>query len=244
MELKKYNEVFKIEDGNPFDAIFNSIDGLKNYSTNDKLLLYAYMFSNYGERYISPAVEFVLTVEQQKKLVVATIGQTFATLCQNKFKHLYDAMFSEYNPIENYSATENYTDTRQLKDNTTDNISKISKDSSVTDTDNDSNSTVNVELKKSGFNTAEPVTDTIQNTTENNTGSSAETVERSGEETHTGQSDKTVTETITHTFQRSGNIGVTTSQQMIESEIKLRENMSFFEILIKEYVDFTTLSIY
>ena len=45
--------------------------------------------------------------------------------------------------------------------------------------------------------------------------------------------DKTHTDTITHTEQ--GNIGVTTSQQMIEAEMKLREQYNIYEIIAAEF---------
>ena len=43
---------------------------------------------------------------------------------------------------------------------------------------------------------------------------------------------------------RKGNIGVTTSQQMLEAEIKLRDENVFVERILKDVADFLTLSIY
>lgn len=43
---------------------------------------------------------------------------------------------------------------------------------------------------------------------------------------------------------RQGNIGVTTSQQMLEAEIKLRDENVFVERILKDVADFLTLSVY
>lgn len=245
MELTKYSDVFTIDDGNPFVAIFGHIPEIskQNYDRLFIDALYINMYLNYGDRYIAPIVERFLKLDPNKITIIEAMGELFGLQYSNTLDHLYKAMFADYNPIENYSAIETGTDTRQLSDKTIDSINKTTSDNSTTDIDINSDNTVNTELKKSGYNVAEPVVDTIQNTTENNTSSNTETVERSGEETHAGQSDKTVAETTTHNLQRSGNIGVTTSQQMIESEIKLREN-DFWDIFIKKFVDLYTLSIY
>lgn len=47
----------------------------------------------------------------------------------------------------------------------------------------------------------------------------------------------------TRTLNRHGNIGVTTSQQMIESEIELRKH-NFFEIVFKDIDNYLTLAVY
>lgn len=47
----------------------------------------------------------------------------------------------------------------------------------------------------------------------------------------------------TRTLKRHGNIGVTTSQQMIESELELRRK-NFFEIVFKDVDNYLTLAIY
>lgn len=245
LSLRKYNEIFTEEDGNPLKYIFDATPSIneKNYPSVFIDTLYVMFLYQYGDRYVAPIVERILSRTNNIENAIVLMGGSFATIYSNTLDRLHKALTIEYDPIENYSATETYTDTRQLSDKTVDSLNKTTTDSSTTDTDTDAENTVNTELKKSGYNVAEPITDTIQNTTENNTSSNTETVERSGNETHAGQSDKTVAETITHTLKRSGNIGVTTSQQMIESELTLRNN-DFWDILLKKFADTFTLSIY
>ena len=52
-----------------------------------------------------------------------------------------------------------------------------------------------------------------------------------------------LTEKNIHTFERSGNIGVTTSQQMIESEIELRKKQ-FYEIVFHDIINYVCLHVY
>lgn len=245
LTLRKYNEIFTEEDGNPFEYIFNVSPSMadNHYSSSFKATLYAMFLYQYGDRYVSPVTERIITRTNNNESAITLMGGSFAAIYSNTLDRLHEVLTIDYNPIENYSATETYTDTRQLSDKTVDSLNKTITDNSTTDTDTETESTVNTELKKSGYNVATPIIDTIQNTTENNTSTNTETVERSGNETHAGQSDKTVDETITHTLKRSGNIGVTTSQQMIESELTLRNN-DFWEILLKKFADTFTLSIY
>lgn len=245
-KLIKYNEFFSLQDGNVFEEIRLLIPELRdNFIEADMLSEYIYFYLNYGEKYVSPYIEKLPDIipTYTKEVLIKIIAYHFKMHCGNSISHIYKALFAEYNPINNYEVTESGTDNRQMSDNTTDTINKETTDNTTTDFDSDTSNTINNEIKKSGFNVANPVTDTTETNTEVGNTTNNETVERSGTESHTGQSDKTVSETNTHTFQRSGNIGVTTSQQMIESEIQLRKN-EFWKIFIDKFVNLYLLSIY
>ena len=54
---------------------------------------------------------------------------------------------------------------------------------------------------------------------------------------------KTTTNTGTESLTRSGNIGVTTSQQMLESEFKVRQ-YNFYEMIYKDIDSVLYLSTY
>ena len=245
-DLIRYNEIFDINDLNVFGEICLLIPELRgHFNPDDTYSVYEYFYFTYGDKYVSPFIEkiFTLSPTTDKQKLIAIIATHFANYCGNSLSFIYKALFADYNPINNYEMTETGTDNRQLTDNTTDAISKKTTDNTTTDSDSNTSNTVNNEIKKSGFNVATPVTDTTETNTETGNITNNETVERSGTESHTGQSDKTVSETNTHTFQRSGNIGVTTSQQMIESELRLRKN-EFWKIFIDKFVNLYLLSIY
>ena len=113
------------------------------------------------------------------------------------FKRWVDALAIEYAPIENYDRHENWTDTLD-SDGT-------SRTTGTNDTSTSGTVTTDVSAYDSnGYQPKEKVTtsDTIDNdTTENNT--------------------STLDNTGIHAGRIHGNIGVTTSQQMLESELDL-----------------------
>ena len=78
------------------------------------------------------------------------------------------------------------------------------------------------------------------NVTDTNSSSGSSTVTYDTTDAET----KNLTTQFSHTFHREGNLGVTTSQQMLESEIELRSNNKFFEIVFKDIDGVLCLSIY
>lgn len=124
-----------------------------------------------------------------------------------------------YNPIHNYDMSE--TVNRELTGNGTENSGY---------TDNNTQTTTNGSGEEAfayGFNNTNPDgNQTDRYTTENET-----SVE--GTYTNTAQSSQTELENETKTTVRSGNIGVTTSQQMIESELELRKR-SFMDLVFAD----------
>lgn len=170
----------------------------------------------------------------------------------NNWLRLAQAFYSQYNPIENYSMEEertpNLTTTevgkeQASKDNslvnsgTTKNTGTIKNDSSSKSTANNSENTSNTHLV-SPFNSPSEYINNDKNdivvssdNTLNNTGSTTQTDDTTktdnytttGTESNNVDTNRTITATGTEKLTRSGNIGVTTSQQMIESEISLRK---------------------
>lgn len=165
---------------------------------------------------------------------------------------LAQAFYSEYNPIENYSMEEertpNLTTTEvgnehASKDNslvntgTTKNTGTIKNDSSSKSTANNSENTSNTHLVSPFNNSSEFVNNdkndivVSSDSTINNTGSTTQTNDTTktddytttGTESNNVDTNRTINATGTEKLTRSGNIGVTTSQQMIESEISLRK---------------------
>lgn len=136
---------------------------------------------------------------------------------KDKWNRLYDSLITQqYNPIENYSMEES----EKTKVANVDSVKTNSSDSGTSNTTNDNY----------GFNsiTAQPAT---KSTTSNSTTST-----NNVDGTKTTDSDKTLT--------RKGNIGVTTSQQMLESEVILRNKYLFQDIIFKDLDDILMLDIY
>lgn len=165
----------------------------------------------------------VLTEEQ-----ITTLANILYTRYGVQWGKLYKVLFAEYNPIENYSMTEEETPdiTRtETPDITRDKTISAKSDFTVT-TNSDTATDVY------GFNSASPVPqgESNGNSTVTTQGDADKNVTTENE-TETGT--RTERETGKRTLTRSGNIGVTTSQQMLESEIKLWE-WNFYETVFKD----------
>ena len=135
----------------------------------------------------------------------------------DKWNRLYDSLITKhYEPLENYSMVESEK-------------SKIANVDSVKTNSSDSD-TVNTTNDNYGFNsiTSQPATKSTATTSATST--------NNVDGTKTTDSDKTLT--------RKGNIGVTTSQQMLESEVILRNKYLFQDIIFKDLDDILMLDIY
>lgn len=214
-----------------------------------------------GDKIISPLVEKVKVGETLTELEKTVIATSIVVLCGVNWEKQWETLSFEYNPIENYSMVETMTDdetvTEYGKSTTrTDNLTH-GKTGTETRTDNltdtiTPNITTNISDTVHGFNSTDGVP----------TGEQAGTETGTNTETHTGTEQKQYnltdtdagTQTIldggsdTHTrnyeLTRAGNIGVTTSQQMIESERLLWEWNFFRNVVFPDIDRVLTLSIY
>ena len=184
--------LFDFDDSNPICALSSLITSgsinaelYKILVTDKESLTIDYLLNRY-DRIMSPLwvrlFEHYDDIEDTSKEIAKVIKMKYLF----GWNKLAEALFSNYNPIENYNMKENRK---------TDFEEHTVTDSSETVTN-----------KYSGFNT-DQMKDVSKSETE-------------------GDIDTTKTDTGTsanNELTRSGNIGVTTSQQMIESEYNLRK---------------------
>lgn len=265
----------------------------------------AYYYNHSGQKNISPLLSGVLGNDSSlSSEQMSTIGKLIFNICGKNWDYLWNALFSDYDPIENYNSEETETtsgsgntthggsdtmsrsgsDTHTLsgsdstKDSGTDtftdsgdDVTTNTGDTTSTNTNTDGTSeTVNT---VSGFNSDEFSNDNKSITTVNQTvtdkrednltstlshgKSTAETKDMTVATTY-GKSDSELIDISTttnynntenrsdsesRTLKRHGNIGVTTSQQMIESEIELRKK-NFFELVFNDIDHYMTISVY
>ena len=163
-----------------------------------------YYFLNSGEKNVSPTFEklfnvvfsFDSDVNSRKEKVLTNIAKIITNRYVDNWKKIYDAYFNtQYKPLENYSMIESE------KSN--------SKDATNTDLETINNGTS--DNNAFGFNTTSQDGVKYGKTINDNT----QSLKGSKDNNYI---DKTYDKTLT----RSGNIGVTTSQQMLESELNLR----------------------
>lgn len=157
-----------------------------------------------------------------------------------KWGKLLDNVYSQtYIPIENYDRQEDTSLSYEGSENVTRNVDSDRKIKGTTaDTRNDT-STAESSSQKNVFafdsSTASPSDSDSGTTTATGTGSSNSTVDNSDTEKRTETEGHSFTDRKNVTASRiHGNIGVTTSQQMLESEIALRMKHDFFNTVYED----------
>ena len=168
-----------------------------------------------GDKTISPFYQRLLDYKNEGHEIdeLQIIANSLMTKYADKWNKLYHAFTEEYEPLENYNMEE--VETPDIEK------SRTKKESTKITTTNTSNSSTH------GFNSAIPVPV--------NEGEVESVVEGDGDDNVVSD---TETETGTRELTRHGNIGVTTSQQMLESEIKLRNAYTFVDTIMHD-VDVT-----
>ena len=223
-----YNINFKLLDSalmfDPITCLYAFLDDaemeipsyLPTGNDDENALAFLYTTSHSGEKYISNYV--LRTYDIIKKLnpsatdgerynyLIVTIGHTIFLKYNENWKRIYESLFADYNPIQNYDSTEEIT--RSGDDKTSVNTDYSQKE------------------KVSAFNTSTMLDN--RETTSNGLASN--------NYSKTDYNSKVKTT-------KSGNIGVTTSQQMIESELQLRKN-KFYEILFNDCDEIFTNNLY
>lgn len=201
--IDRFNNI----DFNPF----NMLDWLQNEDKNS--LWINYLYNHSGNKEESCLLSNYVFVNDNSLDILNNIVKN---IYLDKWNKLYNVLNSEYNPIENYNRVENTTINNTGKETTNENINN-SEVLTGGHTNNNTNenthkvSAFNDENFSNDSNDVNNSTDefTYNNETKTNTGKNISSKNNTGtNETHS---------TI------SGNIGVTTTQQMIVSEIELRK---------------------
>lgn len=215
-------------------GIFSYLNALEVPWKNDvsgNQLDIIYHGSRSGNKIIGSLIENYLdnnTVSDDNKIIIA---QAIYTIYIKNWNALYKTLSLEYNPIENYSMTEteNVQDTHKgTIESNGNNTNTYTETTLVNDTSNN---------QLWGFNSTDSVNSDKQ------TGDTTRDVESTVDNTHKNTDRETKDITSDRTLKRSGNIGVTTSQQMIESERQLWL-WNFFESVFSDIDKILVLKIY
>lgn len=215
-------------------GIFSYLNALEVPWKNDvsgNQLDIIYHGSRSGNKIIGSLIENYLdnnTVSDDNKIIIA---QAIYTIYIKNWNALYKTLSLEYNPIENYSMTEteNVQDTHKgTLESNGNNTNTYTETTLVEDTSNN---------QLWGFNSTDSVNSDKQ------TGDTIRDVDSTMDSTHKNTDRETKDITSDRTLKRSGNIGVTTSQQMIESERQLWL-WNFFESVFSDIDKILVLKIY
>ena len=224
-----------------------------------------YLYFNIHSKYkiLAKSIEELVNSENYS-LLISLINTKFSF----KWTQLLNSLNnSNYNPIENYSMEEirtpnliNETKATTTNNNTIKDVNTLSNESTnntKNTTTGDYNDTINndVENKTSAFdnNAYQPNTKTTNNTTSNQKTTSNSNQESSNSQTQTinntqnqdlsRNDSSTTTNKGTETLTRKGNIGVTTTQQMIGQELELRKN-NLIDIMFNDIDSLLTIDLY
>lgn len=207
-------------------TIFDKVStDLKLFTIFTSAEMFSYFANKFGERdfykyYDNENMTSNANMVKQASDYIALYGKSH----KYEYDKLVDTLSLEYNPIENYSMTEKGTDTR------TPNITQTNKGVNT--------NTVGVDTSiTTGKTTFDKSDSFINDTKTTNTGTNTDTQDINTTVTTAGN-EKTV-----HEFTRSGNIGVTTSQQMIESERQLAM-FSVVDLFVKAIADIILIGVY
>lgn len=207
-------------------TIFDKVStDLKLFTIFTSAEMFYYFADKFGERdfykyYDSENTANNTNMVKQASDYIALYGKSH----KYEYDKLVDTLSLEYNPIENYSMIEKGTDTR------TPNITQTNKGVNT--------NTVGVDTSiTTGKTTFDKSDSFINDTKTTNTGTNTDKQDINTTVTTAGN-EKTV-----HEFTRSGNIGVTTSQQMIESERQLAM-FSVVDLFVKAISDIILIGVY
>lgn len=181
-----------------------------------------YYLEHSGEKEISRTYErmYSNSVDWTDDAIKVKLMEMIVSKFADKWNRLYAVLTENYSPLENY-------DMEQVE---TPDITKTSAtDTNITTETKDGLSKTSVY----GYNS--------------DSANPSSKVDTSGTQTVSGSSDENIvtdTESGTRTLTRHGNIGVTTSQQMLLSEVDLREKINFYNIVMNDMDSILTKLVY
>lgn len=156
-------------------------------------------------------------------VVLKQLIGVWSSTCQYEWNKLYQTMLLEYNPLDNYDRTETRTFTSQGSGN-----SAAGGSDSISGTEQNS-ATGTQNGKIAGFNASPSLVDHDKDES-STTGSRS----NSGTTTYGKTNTESFSKTDSETIKSKGNIGVTTSQQMIEQERDISK-FNIYNIITDEF---------
>lgn len=177
----------------------------------------AYFGMHSGSKPVSVLVENIMTGDELSAAEITLIATTCVALYNVNWTKQWATLSAQYDPIQNYSMTETMTDDETV----------IDYGKTNTRTDDLTNTTANDIF---GFNSTTAVDTGGSEVTQGGTVTDVQT----GSDTHTRN----------YTLEREGNIGVTTSQQMLQSERDLWMWNYFNDVVFPDLDKVLALSVY
>lgn len=247
------------------------------FTANDCLAIERLFYILYGERIIFDLFnQNVHTAEGTATAEEIANTAMFSTIFRQKYlrkwQTVFNTLFTDYNPIENYDMVEqegivtdhtgtdtvelshtNYKETtnyRGTKDTTRTGSEKehtgaagdTGESKNYTYGYDDSGATGSPQSRVETLNTYDHVKDYESVKDSETFTNRSDELEITGSKTNTDT--KLLKDDTNRTLKRHGNIGITTNAQMAEGEITLRNKHDFYTIICHDIAELLTLSIY
>ena len=161
-----------------------------------------------------------------------TVVKAWSTARLPSWTKMETALNASYNPIHNYDRSESWTEKREGED------SKAGTNDRTTGSTTTGTSSASLTQNVAGYNSS---TATVPKSSDSSSGQDSSTM--TGSQDDDWSEDGSHQETVTKSGTISGNIGVTTNQQMIEAELELRR-LDLMNIIKKEFLDYFCLGVY
>lgn len=175
----------------------------------DREMLVAEIIKNSGELY---------PYHQQPDMLKLNVKNWFSRKLYD-FTQMHKALTAEYNPIENYDRTE--TISRESKNSGSDTETTTLGSKTITETIGNSENLTGV----SAYNASDFTN------REKETANNSDTITNTGSGSDTAKTDYGMIRNETENAHIHGNIGVTTNQQMITEEMKLRVRYDLYKVI-------------
>lgn len=209
----------------------------------------AYVLQHSGEKLCTNLVENYLDDDNHiTEEGLNIIGSILTNMYKDSWDRMWAAITAEYNPIENYDRNSEITDEKEGTDTTVDKFAEKHDSSTIgnqTNSDTIGGGTDTTENEISAFNSlsyqdSNKTTNTVASRTNSITlGGRSDSITYGS---HDDEHETTYGSKVTRTEHTHGNIGVTTNQQMIESELELRKK-NFYQIIFKDVDSYLALKI-
>ena len=181
-------------------------DNIKLYEEFDKDILVDLIMQQSGE---------LFPFHQQPEYLKRNIENWFERMFE-QFKRMYVALYSDYNPIENYDRHEDWSDSESTS------ISE-SESASTSGSSHDSTSDSTSNSMTNDISAANMTTDFLPDSASSGKSAGKSTADSQNNTTSNRSNVNDRQHYATHGGRIHGNIGVTTNQQMIQSELELRK---------------------
>lgn len=201
-------------------------DNIELYEEFDKDILVDLIMQQSGE---------LFPFHQQPDYLKRNIENWFKRMYE-QFKRMYDALYAEYNPIENYDRHEDWSDSESTSVSSSESASSSGSahDSTSDSTSNSMTNNISAANMSSGF---------VPDSASNGSSAGASSADTQNSSNSSRNNIEARRHASTHLAHIHGNIGVTTNVQMIEGELELRK-FDIYETIANMFEDEFIVRVY